>query len=451
MSPTSISRSNSHDQLLPNGHESSSHPKDRAGFIWLGFLIMGITTLVPWNSFVTDTDYWMYKFRNVTDPQNNQSTSLQIFFESYLSIASTLPIVVAMVLTSLFGQRFKQKSLINVPLTITFICFAITTALAIVNTDHIQYIFLALTIIMVTIIGFLSAVFQAALFGYTANFPSHCMHAMVSGQAVAGLLITIIQIITLAANFSPKVSGLTYFAMSTSFIIIALTYYQFMDNDYTRHYTRVSMPTSYVISNDDEGSPPDSHNNNHSNNLFRSNQELIETIKDCWKKALTIVLVFVATLSVFPAVCVLVRSQHPDSFFLTAKFFTPIMAFLIYNVSDLLGRVLSTMLPWPSGKQDFLLFTALGRIIIPLMILFCNVEFPNRSLPILLDDAYFGLLVALTGLTQGYLFSSAMVLASIEAKPTRRELTGFIMATCLGTGLALGSLNSTLLISLLKN
>lgn len=429
------SRTSSQDNLIGRNNNDEI-PRDKAGFIWCGFIILGITTLVPWNSFVTDTDYWMYKFHNVTNPSQTERTKLQTFFESYLTIASTLATVIATVAISLFGRRFQQKSLINVPLSIVFVMFIVTTILAILDTDKVQYVFLGLTIITVTAISFSSAVFQAGLFGYTANFPSHCMHSMVTGQAVAGILITISQIITLTLNMNPQWSGITFFSISTIFIGIALVYYQFMNNDYTRHYTRLGASDEI----------------DRSYSILENGQELVETIKECWKLALSAIIIFTTTLSVFPSVCVLVLPQYPNTSFLTGRFFLPMVVFLSYNISDLLGRILSSLAPFPRKSQNLLLGLAIIRSIIPMLILFCNVVVPGRTIPVLLShDGLFGFLVALTGFTQGYIFSSAMVLASVESTPTRRELTGFIMATCLGAGLALGSLTSTLIISILSH
>ena len=82
--------------------------------VQLSFMLLGLAMLLPWNIFITATDYWMYKFRNETDVPNPailqpNKTELQMFFTSYLSIASNVPFVVVLCLNALIGQRWFQE------------------------------------------------------------------------------------------------------------------------------------------------------------------------------------------------------------------------------------------------------------------------------------------------------------------------------------------------------
>lgn len=424
--------SRSSDNLLPR-----SPPVDKCKFILIGFTILGITTLVPWNFFITATDYWMYKFRNVTqtDPDPEARTPLQTFFESYLSIAVNFPMLVAMVLTALYGSSISQKLLLRVPLLVMLSVFILTTVFAVINTDNFQYFFFALMIIMVILLGLFSAVFQAALFGYTSNFPSHCMFAMVNGQSVAGLLAAALQVLSLSLDCGPIVNGLSYFAVSTLFLIFTIIYHRLMDNDYTRYYLGSDAQ-------DDKNQRP-------AQGILESTSQLKLAFRECWKEALVVLLIFTATLSVFPAICVLVTPKHPNTSFLTGKYFGPIVTFWLFNSADLAGRLCSTYLPFPHGKSNSLVGLALIRIIFPVMILFCNVQPRLYTTPFFTNDIIYPILMTGMGLTNGYIFSSAMVLASSEAHDSRRELTGFIMATSLGVGLTLGSINSNFLLRII--
>ena len=60
------------------------------------------------------SDYWMYKFRNVSDTSyawanttNAVLTPLQKKWNSYLSIASMIPNVTFLLLNAAFGHRFR--------------------------------------------------------------------------------------------------------------------------------------------------------------------------------------------------------------------------------------------------------------------------------------------------------------------------------------------------------
>ena len=64
------------------------------------------------------------------------------------------------------------------------------------------------------------------------------------------------------------------------------------------------------------------------------------------------------------------------------EFFTPVACFVVFNVSDYIGRVLSTALPWPRDPSQAaypMLVASLLRIVFIPLILFCNASPNNRS------------------------------------------------------------------------
>lgn len=417
-------------------------PQDKYKLVCIGFTILGITTLLPWNFFITATEYWMYKFRNVStstgsvlELHTTQRTQLQTFFESYLAIAANIPMLLAMIINSLYGQRFTQKRRLYVSLTVMLIIFTMTTILVNIDTDHMQTTFFMITMTMVVIVSFFSAIFQAAIFGIVASFPGNYMHAMVNGQAVAGLLAVVLQILALINNSGPVVSGLWYFLISTIFLAFAIICYWFMDNDYTRYYL-MKIPDEDQLST------------SLSVNIIESKSDIFETIKDCWQMGAAVIMVFWFSLAAFPGVCVLVVPQYPNTSIFTGRFFTPITTFLLFNCGDLAGRMCSAYLQFPHNRKNTLLVLSLSRIILPILILFCNVHPRNNTSVWFTNDLYFPIFNTLTGLTSGYVFSSAMILASSHSHKDRLELTGFVMASALGIGLTLGSVSSTLLLRL---
>lgn len=414
-------------------------PRDRYKLVWFGFTILGVTTLLPWNFFITAIDYWMYKFRNVTvpydphEPHGAERTPLQTFFESYLAIAANFPMLVSMIVNSLYGQRFSQKRRLYLSLIVMLLIFAMTTIFVHIDTDHMQTVFFAVTLVMVVIVSLFSAIFQAAIFGIVASFPNNCMHAMVNGQAIAGLLAVAIQMISMINNTGPVTSGLWYFLASTIFLAFAILCYWFMDNDYTRYYL-VKIPDEDELST------------SLSVNIIEDKWEIIDALRDCWQMAAVVIISFWASLAVYPGVCVLVIPQTPNISIFTGRFFTAITTFLLFNLGDLVGRLCSTHVPFPTNGKNSLLSLTIVRSIIPLTILFCNVH-PRNNTPVLLEnDLYFPILNTLSALTNGYLFSSAMVMASDQSLKHRLELTGFVMASSLGLGLTLGSISSTILL-----
>lgn len=444
-----ISRIDNNSSLSRNLTGSSEHlipkpaPNDRYKRIWISFAILGVTTLVPWNFFITATDYWMHKFRNVTNEVQLERTPLQTFFESYLAIAANFPMLIAMFLTTLYGQRIALKYRLNLPLFVVLIVFILTTMFAVLDTDKIQMLFFSLTIVMVILVSFFSAVFQAALFGYTANFPQSCMHAVVIGQGLSGLLASLLRILTLITRTGPTTSGILYFLSSTVFVIFAIAVFWSMDTEFTRYYLDPRH-------NAGPSSSPEESQQQMPARLGAS-PDLVKVIKTCWPMALTVFMTFTSTLSVFPAISVLILPEVPSKdYALLGDLYTPVVTFVLFNFADLAGRLCSNYLPFPVGRPKFLLSLGAVRILFPILILFCNVVKPNKHLPILfVNDIYYPIFISLASLTNGYLFSSAMILASSGAEQCHREITGFVMTFSLGLGLFSGSIISTLLLRII--
>lgn len=433
---------NSNREDVTNSEENLvSVPNDKYNLVYLGFMVLGITTVLPWNSFITATDYWMYKFRNVTTnnthPDGASRTPLQTFFESYLAIASNFALLLAMMLNTLYGRMFSHKKRLYVSLISTLVIFIITTLFVPINTDTMQNLFFGITIVLVMLISSISAVFQSAIFGVVSSFPPQCMHAMVNGQSVAGLLAVLIQVLCLVRDLGPMISGFWYFLASTVFLATAILCYWLMDNEYTRyHIGDITDDSTTQVTTAPGG-------------LFGDMNELKAALKDCWQPAAVTAITFWSTLAVFPGVCVLVVPEHPNTSFLTGRFFIPIVTFLLFNLGDFAGRICSSNVPFPTRRKGLLLYITIARVVLPLLIIFCNVH-PRYHTPVLFQsDIYYPILNTLSALTNGYLFSAAMVMASACSQRNRSELTGFIMASSLAIGLLFGSITSTILLRII--
>ena len=165
------------------------------------FVLVGMTTLLPWNFFISLTSFWDYKFRNVSDSlQTNNSTAktdLQKEFTSYLSIASTVPNATFVIINAIFGQRFSLMKRLTFSLSIMIGMFAVITVLAFINTDSWQRPFLIIILCLVVIVNINSAIFQGGSFGMAGKFPDKYM----SGKSKMKVLSTV-----LPTSISPELS-----------------------------------------------------------------------------------------------------------------------------------------------------------------------------------------------------------------------------------------------------
>ena len=131
-------------------------------------------------------DYWDYKFRGVhdlnyhnltscesvpynydtTDECNNQKvlTPLQIQWNSYLSIASTIPQVVILMLNAGFGHKVSIHFKVFSSLVGIAVLFALTDIMTQINTDDFQRGFLILTLTTAVFISCFIALLQVCYY-----------------------------------------------------------------------------------------------------------------------------------------------------------------------------------------------------------------------------------------------------------------------------------------------
>ena len=144
--------------------EDRGAPKDRYHIVYLVFVLVGITTLLPWNFFISLNNFWDYKFRNVNETVQKKNSSvpteLQKDFTSYLAISSTIPNAIFVIINALVGQRFSISKRLTYSLMIMILMFTAITALAFIDTDAWQRTFLAILLFLVVIVNINSAVFQ---------------------------------------------------------------------------------------------------------------------------------------------------------------------------------------------------------------------------------------------------------------------------------------------------
>ena len=170
-----------------------------------------------------------------------------------------------------------------------------------------------------------------------------------------------------------------------------------------------------------------------------------------WPHLVSVTLVFWVSLSVFPAITVLVSPQHPNSSEWTQKYFIPVTCFLLFNFSDLMGRFAGKFCPIPSHKRILLLLSSVSRIVLIPLIMFCNVMPQTRGyLPVLFEsEVYYIVFMTLLGFTNGYVLINIMVNGPNSVSDHYKESAGFFIVSFMGLGLALGSFSSNVFLRLL--
>jgi equilibrative nucleoside transporter 1/2/3 len=159
--------------------------------------------------------------------------------------------------------------------------------------------------------------------------------------------------------------------------------------------------------------------------------------------AAAVFMCFAATMffPVFTAKTISVRDPRDPG---TGQLFQPAafipLAFLSWNLGDLLGRV-GTMLPLSLRHRPAALFgLSLARLLFLPLYMLCNIRGQGA---VVNSDAFYLLLVQFPfGLTNGWLGSSCMMAAGEWVDEGEQEAAGGFMGLCLVAGLTVGSLLS---------
>ncbi|KAG8193651.1 hypothetical protein JTE90_024014 [Oedothorax gibbosus] len=407
---------------------SETEPKDRYHIVRITMYLFGITSLLPWNFFIQANDYWMFKFRNVSsdhfDPVSEDKTDLQAIFSSYLAIASKVPYVVFLLVNAYVSKRMQPSKRIKWPLMAMILLFLFTTAIVFVNTDHRQ------TTFFTSMCGFV----QGGGTGIAGSLPKRYMGYNVNGMALGGLLASLAQILSLVGITNPADSAFFYFSIATLFLIITFVFFSLTLKSELYHFY-MSKQTSMMRQN----TPKEHIDQVSSWDIF----------KQIWMYALSVVFVFWVSLSVLPAVVVLVTSTSSSHTIWTGRLFLPVSCFLLFNAGDFVSRLIAIRKPIPSRYKIITLFLTILRVVFVPLLMLCNAN-PRSHLPIVFhSDAEFIVIVLFFALSGGYLCTIALTQGPKQIKQEHQELAGSQLALFLGIGLMLGSVTSYGVVKLL--
>ncbi|XP_054885572.1 equilibrative nucleoside transporter 3 [Poeciliopsis prolifica] len=410
------------------------NPEDSYKLVYVTFFLMGIGSLLPWNFFITAKQYWLYKLSNSTD-QNDHSTSID-YFESYLSIASAVPSVLCLVLNYFLVKRLSPKVRILSSLILMLLVFVVTTALVKVDVSEYRKEFFVGTLTSVAVVSGASNIFCGSVFGISGYFPMRISQALISGQAMGGTLTALASIVTLAVAEDVTTNTLFYFLTADVFILLCIIAFLLLPKyAYSRHYMLAATCISPGTLSDEPspagGVPP-----------------LQPIIKKAGVLGLCVFYVFFISISVFPSVSSGIQSMNTDSGSPWATtYFVPLTSFLLYNVADFSGRLMTAWVQNPGPTSRILPVLVLCRTVLVPLLMFCNYQ-PRDHLHTVLfpHDVYPVVFNCLLGLSNGYLGTLPMIYGPKVVPRELAEATGVVMSFFLALGLAVGSAFSVLLV-----
>ncbi|KAF2722241.1 hypothetical protein K431DRAFT_284190 [Polychaeton citri CBS 116435] len=431
------------------------------------FLLLGISMLWAWNMFLAAGPYFNFRFRhNAWISENFQAAEVSV--STVTNLASML------VLTKLqAGASYPRRIIIS--LLINIATFALLTASTAFNVGAGGYFGFLMVMILSTSLA--TGFCQNGVFAYASGFGEpRYTQAIMTGQAIAGVLPCIAQIVSVLsvqshdedntqhargdkapAETEPATPGpapvspwaaFAYFL--TAAVIAAVTllaffyqlgryrqYHNLPKSQAPKHDQHISTPidpANPLTASDDEGEEEDAPT---------KTVALSTLLRKLFWLAGGVFLTFAITLASFPVftqriTSVLKPSAQPP--LLQPPAFIP-LAFLMWNIGDLVGRLLTAVPRLSLTQYPRLVFLlAMSRAAWIGLYHLCNIR--GRGAVVESDFFYLVIVQMLFGLTNGFLGSTCMIGAGEWVEESEREAAGGFMGLSLVGGLAVGSLAS---------
>eukprot|EP01135_Chromosphaera_perkinsii_P009613 Nk52_evm63s1810 gene=Nk52_evmTU63s1810 len=422
---------------------SGSTPVDHYNSIYFCFVMCGAGVLFPYNTFITAIDYFEKEYPSVGGVD---------YYFAALNLATNF---LATCLAYLFIDKFSTYSRIVFGYFICLVTLSLVPVFQYLlskgQISHDQGLYLVF--VLVSIQGMGTGLQQGSFYGMAAEMPSRYIRALATGESVAGVTVSAVRIGTklVFSGSENETEGLRlstylYFSLCTLVVLICIGCHEFvrrseigrfycvgrskrdsfLDSDMSHSMESVVLMTAEgkSMGNDGLGKMPLSESSTHS--LAR----VLYTIK--WP-ALAVFTVCFVTLSSFPGVVTQIPSQTLGDWF-------PIILIAVYNVADLVGKVLSK---WHPSSITFLLIAVFGRVVFVPLIILCaappgeNVE--ERTALYLEGEGWGVVLTFLLALSSGYFCSVALMEGPKRCSRSEQEASGLLMTVFLLFGLVAGS------------
>ncbi|XP_063294448.1 equilibrative nucleoside transporter 2 isoform X1 [Pelobates fuscus] len=452
-------------------------PNDKHHMAAVIFFILGMGTLLPWNFFITAIPYFQFRLNpedpagNFSDLHVNETSAEKIHssgdafnFNNWLTLLAQLPLLLCTLLNSFLYQCIPERVRIVGSMVSILFLFIVTAVL--VTIEMSAQSFFDITMATVWFINAFCAILQGSLFGLLALFPQKYSSMLLSGQGMAGMFAAVAMLLSMSSGADHRTTALGYFITPCVGTFISITCYLLLyrlefaqfylskSNSQTSKNYEVETNTELLNKeiNGDTGTEKKAVLLLKDGEACAAVEEkqhvsICAVLKKIWIMALTLVIGFTVTLSVFPAITANVRSNTENESW--AKFFNPVCCFLLFNIMDWVGRSITSYTLWPGPDCKYLPLLACCRIIFIPLFMLCNIPNHNYLTVIFSNDAWFIIFMILFSMSSGYCISLPMCLAPKKVLPHESEVTGAIMTFFLALGLSLGAGLSFLLKALL--
>jgi len=429
-------------------------PHDKFKIILWIMILQGLGGILPFNMFTHAYAYFSHKF-------NGTNVSFSDTFESYFSITAMLPILLGSSFAIWLQVRLSIKTRFLTSTSMILALMILTTIFVKISTEHWIRGFFIFTLITLFALNSFSSVYQSSMFGLAGILGKDYVSAVMSGQSLAGMFSTIAAIVS--ASINPIRLGhcktsdsenitLGYFLSAVTIMLMCIVSFLILIRmPFTQYHLKLcsALNEKLTVSISNNTKPLLTKNDKFSGTV----QGVLCITCRIWEYAVSVFLIFTVTLSLFPAVLTNIRSVHyhsdePEKHPWSDCLFIPLMCFLVFNTSDLIGRLITQWIIWPRNKHIILILTISRIMFIPLFLM-CNHKGSTNETILLKSDIYPIVFNTLMGLSNGYLATVCMIVApqSVDSNNTERAST--IMSFFLSSGLTIGASFSLVMLTIL--
>ena len=253
----------------------------------------------------------------------------------------------------------------------------------------------------------------------------------VTGQALGGLFVVLCSIASILFSDNISISAAIYFLLAIIVLITNLILYLYLEKSCVLKYYSSSVQE---ISNEHEPllNSISSDEDRDNLNALALRHRLLVAFKHTRWNVFGILLTFICTLSVFPGYLSKIQpaspsNDYPNSLW-TTRLYAQVMTFLLFNLGDTIGRMISSNTQFPSIlRPRFLFFICLSRFIFIPLFGFCH--FPNTNgYPYLFkNDFIYAFLILLFAMSHGYCNSLNMMFAPRRVHAQLSATAGALM------------------------
>ncbi|XP_069022966.1 equilibrative nucleoside transporter 2-like [Embiotoca jacksoni] len=436
--------------------KNQSPPADQGQAVGLIIFVLGLGSLLPWNFFITASQYFNERLDgpNVTSNSTSGGTSGDYNYDSWMALLSQLPLLLFTLLNSFLYQRVSERIRVAFSLLVIFLLFSLTAAL--VQVPMPPDTFFSITMATIWFINTFSAVLQGSLFGVVGLFPPRYNTLFMSGQGLAGIFAAVAMLCSILSKPDSRSAALGYFITPCVATLGTLLCYLLLPHlEFARFYVNRSQSDKLETSKELLSCTDKKGSNNNEKNLEPAEKFISEleggpgrssvphVFKKIWLMALCVTCVFAVTLSVFPVITVRVKTVYKDNAAWN-KVFTCVCCFIVFNIMDLAGRSAPSVVQWPSKESPLFPAAVLSRVVFIPLLMMCNIQ-DSRPIAPFSHDCVFVIIMAFFSFTNGYLASLCMAYAPQLVRWKDCETAGSLMTFFLVLGLALGASLSFLL------